>query len=359
MSDTTIVILTAMNHEYEAVRKRLSGVTARTHDTGTIFEIGHLGGGCRVVLARTGVGNLPGAVTAERAVQEFKPAAIIFVGVAYALQSRLRLGDVVVATHVYSVHSATSEESGFKARPRVWELSYRARQIADQLALSGIWRHRLPSGSRSGPDAPNVVFGPIAASEVAEYSATSALRAWLHEHFNDTVAGEMEAAGIAQAGHMNDGLPTVIVRGICDYGDGNKPTVDGAGWQQRAVATAAAFATALAVAFADDPGMSSASRVTDPRPGGHGSGGPSTTIIGDNARFGVQGQNITVHGGIHMDEPGQQNRHSDFSDAHPDEGPRRPSRIGVLLTRSYRVFHRVAELATGVTAIVTAIRSAT
>lgn len=357
MPETTIVILTAMNHEYEAVRKRLSDVTARTHETGTIFEIGHLGDGCRIVLVRTGVGNLPGAVTAERAAQEFKPAAVIFVGVAYALQSRLRLGDVVVATHVYTIHGATSEDSGFKARPRTWELSYRARQIADQLALSGTWRRRLPAGSRSGPDAPSVVFGPIAAGEVAEYSVTSDLRKWLHEHYNDAVAGEMEAAGVTQAGHMNDGLPTVIVRGICDYGDGNKPAADGAGWQQRAVTNAAAFATALAVAIADAPSMSSMSGGTGSSPGG-ASGSGFTTTIGNNARLGVQGQNITIHGGIHMDDPGQQNVRPEFSGARQDERAPQTTRIRVLLARGSRALRRVAEVATGVTAIVTAVRSA-
>ena len=357
MSETTIVILTAMNHEYEAVRKRLSDVTAHTHSMGTIFVIGHLGDGCRIALARTGVGNHPAAVTAERAANEFTPAAIIFVGVAYALQSRLRLGDVVVATHVYAYHGATSEDSGLKARPRTWELSYRARQAADQVELDGKWRRGLAAVPRSGPDAPRVIFGPIAAGEIAEYSATSDVRRWLHEHYNDAVAGEMEAAGVAQAGHMNDGLPTIMVRGICDYGDGNKPAADGAGWQQRAVANAAAFATALAVALADDPHISPRSSNTASPAGGPGGSG-SSTIIGDNARFGVQGQHITVHGGIHMNGPGQENGRAESSAAGPDEASPRPSRIRLLLTRGSRAFRRVAELATGVTAIVTVIRSA-
>lgn len=354
MPETTIVILTAMTHEYEAVRKRLSGVTARPHESGTIFETGHLGDGCRIVLARTGVGNLPGAVTAERAANEFKPAAIIFVGVAYALQSRLRLGDVVVATHVYGYHSATSEDSGPKARPRTWELSYRARQIADQLELSGTWRRRLPSSSPSGLDAPNVVFGPIAAGEIAEYSATSDLRRWLHEHYNDAVAGEMEAAGVTQAGHMNDNLPTIVIRGICDYGDGNKPGADGAGWQRRSVANAAAFATALAVAIANDPGMSSRSSGADAGPAGPGGGGP-TNVFKDNAQAGIQGQNITIHGGFHMGGLRRGEEGAEFASISPV--PCRAGRVRNLAGRCSRAFRRVAELAAGVTAIVTAVRS--
>lgn len=354
MPETTIVILTAMPHEYEAVRKRLSSVTARTHESGTIFGIGHLGDGCRIVLARTGVGNLPGAVTAERAANEFRPAAIIFVGVAYALQSRLRLGDVVVATHVYGYHGATSEDSGFKARPRTWELSYRSRQIADQLKLSGTWRRRLPSGSRSGPDAPNVIFGPIAAGEIAEYSATSDLRQWLHEHYNDAVAGEMEAAGVTQAGHMNDGLPTIVIRGICDYGDGNKPAADGAGWQQRAVTNAAAFATALAIAIANDPGMSSRPSGTARGQDESGRGGP-TNVFNDNAQAGIQGQNITIHGGFHMGGPRRGEDGAECASISPV--PHRVSKARNLIARCSRAFQRIAELVAGVTAIVTAVRS--
>ena len=45
------------------------------------------------------------------------------------------------------------------------------------------------------------------------------MRQWLREHYNDAVAVEMEAAGVAQAGHLNDGLPAIMVRGISDYAD--------------------------------------------------------------------------------------------------------------------------------------------
>ena len=111
MNDTTIVILTAMNLEYRAVRAQLSDITAHTHPMGTRFEVGHLDR-CRVALALTGKGNQSAAVLTERAAAEFAPAAVIFVGVAGALQPHLGLGDVVVATHVYAYHGATSQDDG-------------------------------------------------------------------------------------------------------------------------------------------------------------------------------------------------------------------------------------------------------
>ena len=162
MNEKTIVVLTAMNVEYKAVKARLSGIAAQTHPKGTRFEVGYIGD-CRIALALADKGNQPAAVITERAVSRFNPAAVIFVGVAGALQTHVRLGDVVVASHVYAYHGATSEDSGLTARPRTWEISYRAHQIAARLERTGSWTRRLPAGSRSGSAVPRVHFGPVAA----------------------------------------------------------------------------------------------------------------------------------------------------------------------------------------------------
>jgi 8-oxo-dGTP diphosphatase len=67
-----------------------------------------------------------------------------------------------------------------------------------------------------------VYFGPVAAGEIALYSAASDVCQWLREHYHDALAVEMEAAGVAQAGHLNDGLPAIMIRGISDYADKSK-----------------------------------------------------------------------------------------------------------------------------------------
>ena len=278
MNEASIVILTAMNLEYRAVRAQLSDVTAHVHPMGTRFEVGHLDG-CRVALALTGKGNQSAAVIAERAAAEFAPAAVIFVGVAGALQPHVGLGDVVVATHVYAYQGATSEDGGITARPRTWELSHRVHQIAAHLERTGDWARQLPGG----PQPPRVHFGPVAAGEIAHYSAASGARQWLREHYNDAVAVEMEAAGIAQAGHLNDALPTIMVRGISDYADESKSATDDAGWQPRAAASAAAFAAALATVLAGelDEGRGHSSRS---RAGGTGHDGPTNIAMPERPR---------------------------------------------------------------------------
>jgi adenosylhomocysteine nucleosidase len=242
-----VVILTALNLEYAAVRDRLTDLTLHRHRTGTRFEVGRFAGGAgRAALALTGKGTHPAAVLAERAIAEFAPVAVLFVGVAGALRPSLPLGDVVVATHVYAYHGGTSEDGGLRVRPRVWETAHAADQLARHVDRVGDWRHQLPPGV-----APGVRFGPIAAGEIVQNSAVSAEAEWIRTHYSDALAIEMEAAGVAQAGHLNQ-APVVIVRGLSDRADGTKQATDAEHWQPRAARHAAAFATALAQALIQD-----------------------------------------------------------------------------------------------------------
>ncbi|GAA2772370.1 hypothetical protein GCM10010521_58060 [Streptomyces rameus] len=243
MSKDLVVILTALNLEYEAVRRKLAGPQVHRHERGTRFEVGTVQGtSCRVALGLTNKGNHSAAVIAERAIQEFSPVAVLFVGVAGALWDTARLGDVVMATHVYAYQGGTSEDDGLKSRPRVWETAHGISQLGSHLARVNDWADDTPGHGR----VPQVRFGAIAAGEVVQNSRVSAEARWIRQHYNDALAIEMEAAGVAQAGHLN-GAPVAIIRGISDRADGTKSSAKDRNWQPRAAANAAAFATRLAV----------------------------------------------------------------------------------------------------------------
>jgi adenosylhomocysteine nucleosidase len=242
MTENLVVMLTALNLEYEAVRCKLVDPHVHRHERGTRFEVGTLRGTeCRVALGLVGKGNHSAAVLAERAIQQFAPVAVLFVGVAGALWDATPLGDVVMATHVYAYHGGTSEDDGLKARPRAWEAPHGISQLAAHLARKGDWITSSPPGVRT----PKIHFGGIAAGEVVQNSRVSYEAKWIREHYNDALAIEMEAAGVAQAGHLN-GSPVAIVRGISDRADGTKTTSEDGTWQPRAAANVAAFAVRLA-----------------------------------------------------------------------------------------------------------------
>lgn len=249
MSDKrTVIMLTALDVEYQAVRRHLRDIERHRHGTGTLFESGTVdGSACRVVLCLTGVGNTTAAVAAERAIREFSPAAVMFVGVAGALGDAVSLGDVVVASHIYAYHGGTSEDDGLKARPRAWETSHPLLQLAHEIGRSDGWTNRLAPDSVT----PKVHFRPIAAGEIVQNSRISPEARWIRDHYNDAAAVEMESAGIAQAGHLND-TSVAIVRGISDGADGGKSSASDANWQPVAAANAAAFAIALASALISD-----------------------------------------------------------------------------------------------------------
>jgi nucleoside phosphorylase/ADP-ribose pyrophosphatase YjhB (NUDIX family) len=343
MSEKTLVVLTALDLEYESIRAKLTDIRAQSHRAGTRFEVGLLSDrSCRVALALVGKGNHAAAVLAERAISEFDPAAILFVGVAGALRSSIALGDIVVATHVYAYHGGTSQDDGLKSRPRVWETSHRAQQIAQHLKRTGEWVRQLP------PDVehPSVVFGPIAAGEIVHDSTISAEARWIREHYNDAYAIEMEAAGVAQAAHLNDSLPVVVIRGISDRADGGKVAADRTGSQLRAAANAAAFVIALAAELAKELGNEQR-EIRGSRDTGQGDS-TNTNIALGNARVGIQAQN--VYGGIRLGpEP------ANFSAT----GQRavRSGKMRLALSRVWDLVRDLASLAASVAAVLSAVRS--
>ena len=311
MRERCVVILTALDLEYNAIRAKLFDAESRTHPSGTRFEVGHFGDQhCRVALCQVGVGNHPAAVLTERAIAEFEPVAVLFVGVAGALWPHIALGDIVVATRVYAYHGATSEGDGLKARPRSWEIAHGADQTARHLVRTGHWQRYLPPET----PVPTVRFAPIAAGEIVHYSTTSNPFQWIREHYNDAVAVEMESAGAAQAGHLNNATPVIVVRAISDRADGDKTATDDAGWQPRAAANAAAFAVALAAELARDPAVAQEVRARYPRTAGsvargtadladliRATGGGTTNIATGNAHVGVQAGIIL--GDVHAYSP--------------------------------------------------------
>ncbi|WP_083958238.1 5'-methylthioadenosine/S-adenosylhomocysteine nucleosidase family protein [Herbidospora mongoliensis] len=284
MTRRPIVILTALDLEYMAVRAHLTNLQPYRHSAGTRFETGRLAGH-RVVLAQVGKGNHTSAVITERVISEFQPHALVFAGVAGALWPQIDLGDVVVASHVYAYHGGTSEDDGLKARPRAWETSHEVEQLTHFLHRDGGWKRHLPAGQ---PE-PKVRFAPIAAGEIVQNSAVSAHARWVRQTYNDAQAIEMESAGVAQAAHLNRSLPMVVIRGISDRADGTKTTTDGAGWQPKAAANAAAFAVAVTEELAKEAGHTTETKddaMSD----------RVTNIAKGGAQVGVQAG--TIHGGV-------------------------------------------------------------
>ena len=239
----TAVVLCALPVEYQAVRPLLTDLQVRELPGGSLFEEGLLSGTpWRVALGQLGEGNVGAGILAERAIRFFLPDLVLFVGVAGALKDDVLVGDVVVATRIDAYQGGKAAED-FLARPRAWDADHRLEQRARHLMMTGGWP---PEGlTRMGGAAPVAHLKPIAAGDVVLASRDSPLYEQLRLHYNDAVAIEMEGVGLAQAAHINDALPALVIRGISDTTGPDKQTLDAAGWQARAAGHAASFAAAL------------------------------------------------------------------------------------------------------------------
>ncbi|MEU3622476.1 5'-methylthioadenosine/S-adenosylhomocysteine nucleosidase [Amycolatopsis coloradensis] len=239
-----LVILTALDLEGAAIRKHLTNLRTHHHGAGTVFEVGALASrpSCEIALAVIGMGTVNAAAITERAITEFRPSAVLFVGIAGGLREWIALGDVVVATRVYAYQGGRVDGDEFLARPQAWDTSHRLVQLAKHVNRAQAW----PGASETRAA---VHFEPVAAGEIVLNSTSAPERDRLRSHYNDAAAVEMESSGVALAGHLHEATPTIAIRGISDLADGNKHRVDSSGWQDTAVHNAAAFAVGLAQAI--------------------------------------------------------------------------------------------------------------
>jgi len=242
----SVVILTALALEHDAVIEQIDVRETKEHPRGTRYSVGALRANpaMDVAVAEIGVGNDTSAVHAERAAAYFSPDLIAFSGVAGGIRD-VELGDVVIASKVYGYESG---KAGVKFRPRPPAFvgpAHRVEQQVRSLIRDG-WK-RSP-----GEQTPAATLAPIAAGEAVIASSGSDLYERITEHFSDAVAVEMEGRGVSAASLANDALPTLIVRGISDLIDGKTPSAD-LEWQPRAARNAARFLGELLARLAGQP----------------------------------------------------------------------------------------------------------
>lgn len=228
----TVVVLTALPVEYDAVRAHLEDPEELVHSDGTRVECGRLADTpWTLAIAELGEGAVNTAALTMQIVGWLRPEAVLFVGVAGGLKDDVRLGDVVVGTKVYAVQGGKVTADGFEARPEVWHGSHRLVQAARSALrdLAGVRGHRKP----------------IACGDVVLADQGSAFADFVRRNYGDAHAIEMEGSGAAHAAHLSGQLDALVIRGISDRANAGKAEDDAGGSQERAAAQAARVAVAV------------------------------------------------------------------------------------------------------------------
>jgi nucleoside phosphorylase len=237
------VILTALPVEYKAVKAHLTNIVEERYH-GTIYEQGHFLSKhshlWKILIAEIGPGNRRAAAEAERAINYFNPDVAFFVGVAGGLKVKdVSIGDVVAATKVYGYESGKAEAEMFKTRPDVMNSSHSLEQQARVEVRNEHWLTRIKGDASEHK--PRARVGPIAAGEKVVRSMRAAVCEFIHNHYNDALAVEMEGIGFLEAVHLNENVKALVIRGVSDLLD-DKDQADQSGSQEIAARYASAFA---------------------------------------------------------------------------------------------------------------------
>jgi adenosylhomocysteine nucleosidase len=215
-----VAILSALDTEAGPVLSAVA--TPRTVSLHGISCVTGALAGTRVVVAATGVGKVNAAMTVTLIVEGFSPAAVVFTGIAGALDPELQPGDVVIADRLLQhdlvnyteagpvLRSVRSPTSGLRGPIEIEadaSLLRRAREAALGLELV-----RAADATR----APRVWTGTIATGDT--FVSSGAKKAQLRAE-TAARAAEMEGAAVAQVCRAL-GVPVLVVRGVSDSAAG-------------------------------------------------------------------------------------------------------------------------------------------
>lgn len=248
-----IVILTAIQEEYMAVRNHLKEIT-EVDKNDTSYEAGtfELNGKdiANVVIRECGAKNTTASQESERAIQYFKPKCMLFVGIAGSRKPKdFTVGDVIFPEKVLSYEGGKSEKNSFKSRPDFAEISYTLREIAKKERRKEDWKILIKNEWNQDVKAD---LGIIASGEKLVEHYDSDIGKILTKYFNDTSAVEMEGFGFAKSatsqGRETNDILVGIVRGISDVIE--QPESDSGESNDRRPDNVKKFASDTAAAFA-------------------------------------------------------------------------------------------------------------
>lgn len=217
-------VIGAMPEEVDSLHDLLVD-RSETEAVGRRFHHGRLGSQ-RVTLVESRIGKVAAAVTAMTLLREYDVDAIVFTGIAGALDDRLRVGDVVVASELIQ-HDLQGPPALF-ARGEI-PLSGVV-EIATDAGLSARAveaAHAFVEAIDTVVDAdrraalsigvPTVHVGQIATGdEFVEGDLKLAVRA----RTPAAMCVDMEGAAVAQVCLEHGGVPLCVIRSISDLADG-------------------------------------------------------------------------------------------------------------------------------------------
>lgn len=218
-SEIDLVLITATDTELKAVANLLQPYPKKenillVYSRAETYYIGQFGA-WKTVVTKCRMGSIgEGSVilATDQAQRLWHPRAIIMVGIAFGKDPRKqRIGDVLVASQIISYEQQRVGEEKIVYRGSIPPSNT---TLLNRFENAQNWQFTLPNGLNS-----QILVGPILSGE--KLVDDPVFKAKLFEQFPQAIGGEMEGAGLcAASGRV--GTAWILVKSICDWGDGKK-----------------------------------------------------------------------------------------------------------------------------------------
>ena len=221
LNSVGVLLMVVNENEYSAVLGLMkpieSGVKIIQFTKNSVtFLIGKYGKYHTAVVQTSPGGQGPDAAVQKtvRAIEVVKPSVVISVGVAYGKSKETqRLGDVLVCNLVHDYTYKRLGENDIRIRNPQPPVGGRLLDIFKNYVG---WRKERGNGELC-----SVKVGPL----VSDSNLIDNLQEKenIFKAFPDAIGGEMEGAAIMSAIHGSTPKPEgIVIKAICDWGDGNK-----------------------------------------------------------------------------------------------------------------------------------------
>ncbi len=163
--------------------------------------------GVPMALAQCGIGKVNATICTQMLIDLYRPDNLVFSGVAGGLLPNMRVGDLVIASHLIQYDM---DLTAFGRRHG--EVPGQDRMVESDPGLVQKTTDAFDKAFENVDNAPNLLLGTVVSGD-RFISDVKTLR-WLQREFA-ALATEMEGAAVGYTCHLN-GLPFVVVRGLSD-----------------------------------------------------------------------------------------------------------------------------------------------
>lgn len=226
-----VVIVTALQDEYEAVRKVFQNSDKVTYQNGTRcsfveLEISKERKVTIAVIMLGRMGLVSAAVVATSALHRFNPVLLVMCGVCAAISDQIKLGDLIVFSEVYDYDSGKYTDNEFLPDSHPYTINGLVRTCADRLRSDKKSAREICDawGNEAGKPETELSIHICPAASGAAVIANKEIAESVKSHKRTMGAIDMESYAIAEAANnpMSREIPWLVVKGVQDYATSKK-----------------------------------------------------------------------------------------------------------------------------------------